>query len=219
MSLSSLAQTHAAAQAQALAFHGITTLPVPGPAPTRRRRWLAATLITTLLAITAAAVSLQHRPVMAAVADTPVPDGHPGRLWETSEHDPATTPSAAPGTPPPAHAAASATHGTLEVSFSHRSVRIESRAASRWDAARQLAELTGTQLLGQPDALLQAPPLSMTWKGRDLRAAWSVLLGNDVNHALQCDAAAGPCRVWVLGPPAVAAADAAAPRSEPPVAS
>lgn len=218
MSLSTLAQTQAAAQAQALAFQVIGSPAHSRPA--RRTGWIAAALIAALLAGGAAAITLQHPPAQAAAPEAPTPSRHPARLWETSEDEPAAHESASARKVAEPAAAASAPRGALAMSISHGSVRIEARAASRWDAARQLAELTGTQLLGQPEALAHARPLALRWEGRDLRAAWIVLLGDEVSHGLQC-AAPGACRIWVLGSPAGAEpGSASAPlRHEPPTGS
>lgn len=88
---------------------------------------------------------------------------------------------------------------------------LQARAASRAEVATALATASGSQLLEQPQALAAARPLTRHWRGRDLAEAWRQVLGDEVSHALQCDARG--CRVWVLaanGPTTSAAAPALA---------
>ena len=66
-------------------------------------------------------------------------------------------------------------------------------------------------MLEQPQVLSTTRPLTRHWRGRDLAEAWRQVLGDEVSHALQCDARG--CRVWVLaanGPTTSAAAPALA---------
>ncbi|HEY0858745.1 MAG TPA: hypothetical protein VGE16_16900, partial [Albitalea sp.] len=125
---------------------------------------------------------------------------HPARLWETSADEVPAEALQALATPPPAPTgSAPAAHGPLAVRLVDGELRIEARSASRHDAARLLAQLTGTTLAGDPDTLARARPLTLQWSGRDLRAAWLAVLGDEVSHGLQCEAI-GVCRVWMIGP-------------------
>jgi hypothetical protein len=114
----------------------------------------------------------------------------------------AQTPIAAPSAQVNVQAAAPA----LAIKREGTTIRIAADAASRWEAARQLAALTHVELLGQPEALADAPPITLHWQGRDVQAAWAALLGDETSHALQCDAAG--CKVWVfaVGPATLPAA-------------
>jgi hypothetical protein len=207
MTDSTLAATQAAAQAQALAFHGIAPVGARQASRPRRRRWLAAAVMVLSLGAAAAVAALQRpAPVEPRAAQAPVPAGHPARLWETTADVPDAVEPAPPIAPRRPAPAASA---SLEITATDGRLQIVAQAASRWDAAQQLAALTGTQLLGQPESLAQSRPLALRWQGTDLRSAWLALLGDEVNHGLHCSAPTA-CRVWVLGPaPAVPAAPAA----------
>ncbi|MBX3600083.1 MAG: hypothetical protein KF863_05635 [Rubrivivax sp.] len=77
---------------------------------------------------------------------------------------------------------------------------LQARAASRAEVATALATASGSQLLEQPQVLSTTRPLTRHWRGRDLAEAWRQVLGDEVSHALQCDASR--CRVWVLAAPA-----------------
>jgi len=199
--------TLAAAQAQALAFHGIAPVGARPAAKPRQRRWLAAGAMVLSLGAAATVAALQRpEAVQQRAAEAPVPAGHPARLWETTADAPETV-EAAPAIvrrrPAPAASA------SLEITAADGRLQIVAQAASRWDAAQQLAALTGTQLLGQPESLAQARPLALRWQGDDLRSAWLALLGDEVNHGLHCSSPT-TCRVWVLGPAAAPVAPAPA---------
>lgn len=203
MTDSTLAATQAAAQAQALAFHGIAPAAARPVAGTRPGRRLAAAAMVLSMGAAAAVAALQDRPpaeppAVPAMATV----GHPARLWETTA-DVAAAVEAAPARVP-----GPAAPGALEISVTDGRLQIVARAASRRDAAQQLAALTGTPLLGQPESLAQSRPLTLRWEGSDLRSAWLALLGDEVNHGLHCSATAA-CRVWVLGLAAAAPAPAA----------
>ena len=73
---------------------------------------------------------------------------------------------------------------------------IEATAASRLDAARELARLNGLPIRGATALLVDAQGLDLHWKGRDPAAAWRAVLGTEVNYALQC--AGGHCTVWII---------------------
>ena len=75
-------------------------------------------------------------------------------------------------------------------------IHITADTASRSQVAQRLAALTHAQLLGELGALADAPPLTLHWQGSEPQAAWAALLGDETNHALQCDSAG--CKVWVF---------------------
>ncbi len=97
---------------------------------------------------------------------------------------------------------------------------------SRLDAARRLAALSGSPLLGATELIAGTRPLDLRWQGRDLAGAWQAVLGPDLNFALQCRR--DRCQAWIVAaaepganlslPPApprvVAQAVEAAPRSD-----
>lgn len=202
MDTHSLARTQAEAQAQALAFQGIRSEATARNPPARPpRAALAAAVIAALLGGAAAAYAMIRpaaRPIAAPEESTPA--RHPARLWETSADELPAEELQAPATPPAVRAAsAPAERGALAVRLVDGELRIEARGASRRDAARLLAELTGSVLLGEPDTLVQARPLNLHWSGRELRVAWRAVLGDEVSSGLQC-AARDACRVWILGP-------------------
>jgi hypothetical protein len=200
--------TLAAAQAQALAFHGIAPVGARPAAKPRQRRWLAAAAMVLSLGAAATVAALQRPEAVAPrAAEAPVPAGHPARLWETTADVPEAVEAAPASVPRRAETSAS---GSLEITATDGRLQIVAQAASRWDAAQQLAALTGTQLLGQPESLAQARPLALRWQGSDLRSAWLALLGDEVNHGLHCSAPTA-CRVWVLGPATAAPAVPVAP--------
>lgn len=208
MTDSTLAATQAAAQAQALAFHGIATVAARHGATPRRRRWLATGVMVLSMGAAAAVAALQSRaPIEPPAAQAPLAAAHPARLWETTADLPdavEAAPAIVPRRPDPAASA------SLEITATDGRLQIVAQAASRWDAAQQLAALTGTQLLGQPESLARSRPLALRWQGSDLRSAWLALLGDEVNHGLHCSAPTA-CRVWVLGPAAAAPAVSAVP--------
>ncbi len=227
MDTHSLARTQAEAQAQALAFQGIRSEATARNPPARPpRAALAAAALAALLGGAAAAYAM-IRPAAqpVAVPEAATPARHPARLWETSADELPAEELQAPATPPAVRAASAASapaeRGALAVRLVDGELRIEARGASRRDAARLLAELTGSALLGEPDTLVQAQPLNLHWSGRDLRDAWRAVLGDEVSNGLQC-AARDACRVWILGPAPVntnqsaIATDAAPARFVPP---
>ena len=90
--------------------------------------------------------------------------------------------------------------------------RIRAESASRYEAARELAALSGTEVPSGANALRAARPLNLRWEGRDLAAAWQAVIGNEASYALQCRP--GRCTVWIVDPnPAAANSAAAAPRA------
>lgn len=74
--------------------------------------------------------------------------------------------------------------------------RIRADAASRYEAARELAEMSGTRLPTGIEALRSTRPLDLQWEGRELAQAWQAIIGNEANYALQC--AQNRCTAWIL---------------------
>lgn len=70
--------------------------------------------------------------------------------------------------------------------------------ASRLEVAQRLAEASGSSLRGTPDALRGIRPLQLQWQGRSLAQLWPLVLGPELNFALQCRRER--CEVWILGP-------------------
>jgi hypothetical protein len=193
------AELYAAAAADAQRFYGDGAGAARRPP---RRHWRAphwAGALLLCLGALGAASALHRADPKPPAPPSMAPSDHPASLW-MSAAPPASPEDASIGQargenmPPP----------SLDIERRGGELRIDAHRASRLQAAQRLAALSGSQLLGMPDALAQAPPLTLHWQGPDARAAWSALLGDDVSHALQCDA--GACRVWVA-----ATAGAAAP--------
>ncbi|HEY0660836.1 MAG TPA: hypothetical protein VGD21_05915 [Lysobacter sp.] len=86
---------------------------------------------------------------------------------------------------------------------------IDLHGQSRLQAARQLAELTDSQLMEGTGLLARAAPVTLQWRGRDPLDAWRRLLGENIRHVVHCQA--GGCRVWVLALNASSTAAAATP--------
>ncbi|HSV69548.1 MAG TPA: hypothetical protein VLI72_05510 [Methylibium sp.] len=194
-----LAAALGAAQADADRFHG--TAPVR---PWRRRLgrggrlWLMASLAVAT-GVAGAVATQRLQPAVAATGTSPPAAPRPRPVV------------AAPSTPPrpmaraPRAVVPAATQTVLREGDEWV---IELVATSLGDAARSLAGPSGTLL--SPDtlaALDAAGPVTRHWRGRELGAAWRALLGDGINHALQCGSRS--CRLWALG--AAAAATGATP--------
>lgn len=74
---------------------------------------------------------------------------------------------------------------------------IAASGASRLAAAQFFAQLSGSPLRGDVDALAGSRQLDLHWQGRDPAQAWRALLGSEVSYALQCDARR--CQAWIIG--------------------
>lgn len=74
---------------------------------------------------------------------------------------------------------------------------MQAERADRVAVWQALAAASGSRLSLAPGAV-GGRALSLHWRGARLDEAWRRVLGDDLNHALQCEA--GRCRVWVLGP-------------------
>jgi hypothetical protein len=100
---------------------------------------------------------------------------------------------AAPGgSPMPADASASFALRRHDAQW-----QIDARGVSRLDAARRLAEASGSSLHGPQEPLERARPLHLRWQGRSLSQAWAQVLGPELNYAIQCGH--GRCRAWIVG--------------------
>ena len=86
--------------------------------------------------------------------------------------------------------------GSLEITRVGSEWRIDAVAASRLDAAQQLAEMSGTLLFGSPSSLAHSRPLYLHWEGADLGAAWRAVLDDELNYAVQCRR--DRCRAWMI---------------------
>lgn len=73
---------------------------------------------------------------------------------------------------------------------------INLKAMPRTDAVLQLAALTNAQVLEGRNLLAHAAPVTLHWRGADAVGAWRQLLGENIRHAVHCDAEG--CRVWIL---------------------
>lgn len=82
--------------------------------------------------------------------------------------------------------------------------RVQAEAASRYETARALADLSHSSLPVGLEPLRAAPPLTLQWEGHDLAQAWRAVMGDDASYALHC--AQGRCAVWVLATATPAAA-------------
>lgn len=170
------AALQAAAQADAQRFHG--HLPPPEWRPAAPRWPVAGLLLAAGLALGAIVLA---RPDV--VADAPAPSAPVQQATST------------PG-PPRAHAAVPRAMPALLVGFEHGVWVIRAEAASRLDAALQLARLGGLPLRGDPTLLAGTRALTLDWEGRDPAFAWRAVLGDTVDYTLQCD---GPrCQVTLL---------------------
>lgn len=121
-------------------------------------------------------------------------------------------PVAAPVPTPAPTGTGTATATALRVERTRGVWRIRAELASRYEAARELAALSGTEVPSGANALRAARPLNLRWEGRDLAATWQAVIGNEASYALQCRP--GRCTVWIVDPnPAAANSAAAAPRA------
>jgi hypothetical protein len=73
---------------------------------------------------------------------------------------------------------------------------IDAVAASRLDAAQQLAQMSDTLLFGTPSSLAHSRPLDLHWEGTDLGVAWRAVLDGELNYAVQCQR--DRCRAWMI---------------------
>ncbi|HUG22348.1 hypothetical protein [Piscinibacter sp.] len=178
-----------------MASHSVQSLPFGAAVPRRtcpppgrrRRRGLAAALSGAALAI-------------GALTGAVVPADPASHRLPAAERPSSDPPRALPAGSASAVAPSSARSDAELLRLGHLDgdLVIQAHGASRLDAAQRLAALTGSALLEQPQALASTRPLTAQWRGRDIAAAWALVLGNEASHALQCDQSR--CRVWITGP-------------------
>lgn len=190
-----LAQIHLQAQAEALRLFG------EGPPPPWQPRFPARALIAGTLLVSAGVaaaawmVAVAEVPAATPAAERPQTPA-PGAI-EAADHIVDAEPDA-PATPraqaPPVRPSLDA--ATLVVAHAAAGWRIEANGASRFEAAQQLARLSGSPLLGAVELIARTRPLDMRWQGRDLARAWQEVLGSELNYALQCRR--DRCRAWIV---------------------
>jgi hypothetical protein len=202
-----LERLHAQAQAEAQRLFG------DGPvAPWQARRAGRSVARATRIAALCGGAVLLAAAALAAVVSKTATQGSEASQPDADQSVPAMAQAEASAasvmTPEPsAPEPAAAMPSTLTIVRVASEWRIDAVAASRADAAQQLARLSGTPLLGAASLLAQARPLNLHWQGRDLAAAWQAVFGAEINYALQCKR--DRCRAWFIGLPAQTAATAA----------
>ncbi|TXC62041.1 hypothetical protein FSC37_22875 [Piscinibacter aquaticus] len=75
--------------------------------------------------------------------------------------------------------------------------QLSARGVARDEVVQRLAEASGATLHGWPDAAAGARPVQLHWQGRSLAQLWPIVLGPELNFALQCRRER--CDVWILG--------------------
>lgn len=188
-----LSQVHAQAQIEALRRFG------DGPATPWRPELPLRAVALRVLPVTAAIAAIT---AIAAAAWAFAPSGAdadaaPVAIAAEPEHADAAADDdivdVLPVTTPTRQALGQA---TLVVERTGASWRIDASHALRLDAARRLAELSGSPLLGATELLAASRPLDLRWQGRDLADAWKAVLGPDLNYALQCRR--DRCQAWIV---------------------
>lgn len=156
--------------------------------PLRRKFCIAGSGVAVALALLAWALNSHVADVPPAPSGAAVPSIIEGR------------PSAevAEGAGPARVAQAKSPPATTDLLVDRRGRlwQIEAAGASRLDAARLLAEQSGSTLHGSTELLSRAAPLSVRWQGRSLAQAWQQVLGTDVSYALQCRR--DVCEAWIV---------------------
>lgn len=196
-----LSQVHAQAQIEALKRFGdgpaMPWQPRAALRPAVRRVLLALGTVVTAVAVAASAWALRPAPLDVDAADTVSPAA-PARVEATQDDDIVDAePMAIRSTPSPVlPARQDVVPATLVVERDGATWRIAAANASRLDAARRLAELSGSPLLGAAGLIAGTRPLDLHWQGRDLAGAWKAVLGTELNYALQCRR--DRCRAWIM---------------------
>ncbi len=75
--------------------------------------------------------------------------------------------------------------------------RFSARGAARHDVLQRLAEASGSTIHASPLAVDETRPVQLQWQGRSLAQLWPLVLGPELNFALQCRR--DQCEVWILG--------------------
>lgn len=161
--------------------------PPPVLSETTRRRLavvaVASVLATALLVAiavaqaTPAAEPMPRDPLPLPLADAPADDD--------TEEAPPPVPSAPAAAP------------VLSLERHGADWHLSARGVVRDDVVQRLAEASGATLHGWPDAAAGARPLQLHWQGRSLAQLWPIVLGPELNFALQCRRER--CDVWILG--------------------
>jgi hypothetical protein len=194
-----LSQVHAQAQLEALRLFG------DGPAtPWQPDVPVPALLLRGLLVI-AAGTAIAATAWAFAASDPDAGDAPTASVAEPARIDTAAQdedivdaePSPMPGTPlPPTPARQDVQPAALVIERAGTGWRIDASHAPRLDAARRLARLSGSPLLGATELIAGTQPLDLRWQGRDLADAWQAVLGPDLNYALQCRR--DRCQAWIV---------------------
>lgn len=175
--------------------------PVGGGSQRFRRSRRAAVLLSAAVVLAAAwwASGRDHAaPPAAPAAAAPIESGSA----DDEDLAPPLPPRAGQSAPPPVAMPAAP---VLNVTRRGTRWQVHAVGASRLAAALVLAELSGATLHGSTALLAATRPLHLHhWQGRSAAQAWQAVLGDEVNHALQCDA--GRCQVWIVGGGALGAA-------------
>jgi hypothetical protein len=180
-----LAACISGAQADADRFHGTGAVPAWDARPRRSaRRWLLALVAMA----TGVAAAMIVQPEETGARSTAASNAAPAKLDRAALQPRAVATAPAAAALPIAPPRIERVGGELVIELS---------AWPRARAAAELAALTGSQLLGAPDALERAGALTLHWRGRDPGAAWRALLGDAASHAMRCGAHS--CQVWVFG--------------------
>lgn len=194
-----LSQVHAQAQLEALKRFG------DGPAtPWQPDVPVRGLVLRGLLVIAAgaaiAATAWAFAPSDPDAAEAPTASAaEPARIDAAAQDEDIVDadPAPMPGTPsPPQLARQDVGPATLVVERAGASWRIDASHAPRLDAARQLAQLSGSPLLGATELIAGTRPLDLRWQGRDLAGAWKAVLGPELNYLLQCRR--DRCQAWIV---------------------
>lgn len=183
-----LSQVHARAQIEALRLFG------DGPAPPWQQDVPVRSVVLRALLAIATGAAIAATAWALAPTESPPGDAHAASPTESARADVAQADDIVDADPVPI--APTTTAGaparqdlapvTLVVERDGATWRIAAANASRLDAARRLAQLSGSPLLGDTELIAGTRPLDLRWQGRDLAGAWKAVLGPDLNYALQC---------------------------------
>ncbi len=162
--------------------------PPPALSDATRRR-LAVVAVASVLA-TALLVAIAVAKATPAAEPAPM-DAVPAPLAEAPTDD-----GAEDALPPPAPTAP-VVAPSLALERRGADWHLSARGVVRNDVVQRLAEASGATLHGWPDAAVGARPVQLHWQGRSLAQLWPIVLGPELNFALQCRRER--CDVWILG--------------------
>jgi hypothetical protein len=108
----------------------------------------------------------------------------------------------------PAVVPAQALPAALAVTRQSGVIRIDATNAALADAVWALAQATRTTIKGGEALAAIGTPVTLTWQGTDIAAAWDALLGRFASIGVSCKGAG--CELWIVGvtPPSRAASAA-----------